>query len=63
MIAAKVEGFDMKMIVVDGGSSTDIMFFNALEKLGNTKKDLEKIDFPLVEFVGCTTYPLRALIF
>lgn len=51
----------MKRILIDGGSSTDILFLDAFEKMGRSKRDLKRVDFPLIGFPGRTTYPLGAI--
>lgn len=39
--------------------STNIMLWEAFEKLGKTNKDPKKVDFIHVRFSGCTTYYFR----
>lgn len=60
MVSLMVDGFEVKRILIDGGSSADILFANALQAMGRTRKDLKPVDFPLVGFSGSgsTSYPL-----
>lgn len=58
MITTKVDGYNMKMITIDSGSSSDILFLDALIAFSKTKDDFKKVDFPLIGFAESTTYPL-----
>lgn len=48
---------DVKIILVDYGNSTSVLFLDALLAIAKTKNVLKKVDLPLIEFVGWTTYP------
>lgn len=61
VITSEVNGFQMRMVSVDGGSLTNIMFLKEFEKLGKSKKDLKNVDFPLIRFVGCLIYNLSVV--
>lgn len=61
VVTTEFKGFDLKRILVDGGNSIYIGFLEACEKLEKTKNDLRKVNFLLVGFTECTTYPRRWL--
>lgn len=48
VITAKIKGVEVKRILVDRGSLSDIMFLKMLEKLGRTSEDLKKVDSTLL---------------
>ena len=57
VIILTIEGFNMKRILVDNGSSADIIYLSAFQQL---KLDLERLrpfDSPLVSFSGDRVYP------
>lgn len=60
-ITAEINGFDVRRILVEFGSSTNVLIHDALVAMGKTIKDLKKVDFPLIGFVRRTTYLLRAI--
>lgn len=44
--------------MIDSGSSSDILFLDALITFSKTKDDFKKVDFPLIGFAESTTYLL-----
>ena len=52
-----IEGFNTKRILVDNGSSTDIIYFPAFQQLRLDPKRLRPFDSPLVSFSGDKVYP------
>ncbi|XP_023880001.1 uncharacterized protein LOC111992366 [Quercus suber] len=57
VIALTIEGFDIKRILVDNGSSADIIYFPAFQQLKLDPKRLHPFDSPLVSFSGDRVYP------
>lgn len=61
VITTKINGFDVKRIMVDSRSSTNLLFLNALFAMEITNKDLKKVDFSYIRYLGSTTYRLRVI--
>lgn len=61
VITTKIVGFDVKRILVDSESSTDVLFLEAFLSMRKSREDINKVDFPLIRFAGKITYPLRAI--
>ena len=52
-----IEEFNTKRILVDIGSSADIIYLSAFQQLKLDPGMLRPFDFPLVSFSGDRTYP------
>lgn len=61
IVTREINEFDVKMIVVYLGSSTNMLFFNALLSMEKTKRDLNNVDFSLIGFARRTTYRLDTI--
>nr|XP_023929841.1 uncharacterized protein LOC112041170 [Quercus suber] len=57
VIALTIEGFNTKRILVDNGSSADIIYFPAFQQLKLDPKRLRPFDSLLVSFSGDRVYP------
>ncbi|XP_050281744.1 uncharacterized protein LOC126722643 [Quercus robur] len=57
VIMLNIEGFNTKRILVDNGSSADIIYFPAFQQLRLDPKRLCPFDSPLVSFSGDRVYP------
>ena len=57
VIILNIEGFNTKRILVDNGSSTDIIYLPAFQQLRLDPKRLLPFDSPLVSFSGDRVYP------
>ncbi|XP_050242309.1 uncharacterized protein LOC126691300 [Quercus robur] len=57
VIMLNIEGFNTKRILVDNGSSADIIYFLAFQQLRLDPKRLRPFDSPLVSFSGDRVYP------
>ncbi|XP_065625344.1 uncharacterized protein LOC112037214 [Quercus suber] len=57
VIALTIEGFNIKRILVDNGSSADIIYFPAFQQLKLDPKRLRPFDSPLVSFSGDKVNP------
>ncbi|GJZ30218.1 hypothetical protein Tco_0575265 [Tanacetum coccineum] len=59
ILEGKVEGFRVRRIYVDGGSSSDFMYEHCFKSFGvDTKSRLRKSNVPLVGFSGEIYHPL-----
>ncbi|XP_012829108.1 PREDICTED: uncharacterized protein LOC105950302 [Erythranthe guttata] len=52
VISASISNYLVKKILVDGGSSADIIYYGAFEKLGIANAKLAPVKTPLVGFAG-----------
>ena len=57
VIMPTIEGFNTKRILVDNGSSADIIYLPAFQQLKLDPKILRPFDSPLVSFSGDRVYP------
>ena len=57
MVALKIDGYDVKRVFVDQGSSREIMYLDLFEGLKLRSKDLTCYDSPLIGFDGKVVFP------
>ena len=57
VIMLNIEGFNTKRILVDNGSSADIIYLPAFQQLKLDEKRLRPFESPLVSFSGDRVYP------
>ena len=57
VIMLNIEVFDTKRILVDNGSSADIIYLPAFQQLKLDPKRLRPFESPLVNFSGDKVYP------
>ena len=57
VIMLNIEGFNTKRILVDNGSSADIIYLSAFQQLKLDLKRLRPFESPLVSFSGDRVYP------
>ena len=57
VIMLNIEGFNTKRILVDNGSSADIIYLPAFQQLKLDPKRLRPFESPLVNFSGDKVYP------
>nr|XP_023911624.1 uncharacterized protein LOC112023237 [Quercus suber] len=57
VIMLTIEGFNTKRILIDNGSSADIIYLPAFQQLKLDPKKLRPFDTPLVSFSGDRVYP------
>ena len=57
VIMLNIEGFNTKIILVDNGSSADIIYIPAFQQLQLDPKRLRPFESPLVSFDGDRVYP------
>lgn len=51
----------MKRVMIDSGSSTNVLFQESLKKMGKIEKNLKNVKFPLMGFALTTTYSVGAI--
>ena len=52
MVIAQINGFVVKRVLVNQGSSAEVMYLDLFRELGLKNEDLSKYDTPLVGFDG-----------
>ena len=57
VIMLVIESFNTRRILVDNGSSADIVYLSAFQQLKLDPRRLCPFDFPLVSFSGDRVYP------
>ena len=57
VIMLMIEGFNTKRVLIDNGSSTDIIYLSAFQQLKVDSKRLRPFESPLVSFIGDKVYP------
>ena len=57
VIILNIEGFNIKRILMDNGSSADIIYLPAFQQLRLDPRRLCPFDSPLVSFSGDRVYP------
>ena len=50
MVTLRIEGYDVKRVMVEQGSEAEIMYLNLYNELGLKPKDLTAYDSPLISF-------------
>ena len=58
VITIMIEGFNTRRVLVDNGSSADIIYLSAFQQLKVEPKRLRPFESPLVSFSGDKAYPL-----
>ena len=57
VIIVMIKGFNTRRVLVDNGSSADIIYISAFQQLKVDQKRLRPFDSPLVSFSGNKVYP------
>ena len=57
MVTLKIEGYDVKRVMVDQGSGIEIMYLDLYKGLNLRPEDLTAYDSPLVSFDGKVVIP------
>ena len=57
VVTLKIEGYDVKKMLVDQGSGVEIMYPDLYKRLNLKPKDLTAYDSPLVSFNGKVVIP------
>ena len=58
VIMLNIEGFNTRRILIDNGSSADIIYLPAFQQLKLDPKRLRPFESPLVGFSGDRVYPI-----
>lgn len=45
VITSEIDGYDVKWLLIDSGSSTNVLFLDSLKKMGRSEKDLKEVNF------------------
>lgn len=61
VITTEIDGYDEKRVPIDSGSSTNVLFLDAMKNMGKREKDLQKVNFPLLGFASTPTYLVGAI--
>ena len=61
VILLTIANYDVKRIMVDNGSSTDVLYYDTFLKVSLSTAQLQPISFSLVEFIG-TSVPVEGTI-
>ncbi|GAV71919.1 hypothetical protein CFOL_v3_15408, partial [Cephalotus follicularis] len=61
VVTLLVELFTMKRILIDNGSSADILYKHAFDQLRILADQLKPVKTPLIGFAGETIHPLRSI--
>ena len=59
MVTLTITNYAVKRVLIDTGSSSDILFASAFDQLGISRERLRPVAMPLVGFNGSSTQPLR----
>ena len=57
VVTLRIEGYDMKRVLVDQGSGAEIMYLDLYEEMRMKPEDLTHYDSPLVSFDGKVVIP------
>jgi ribonuclease HI len=61
VIELSVDDLTVRRILVDQGSSADVLYYPAFKALGRSRDELVPTDIPLVGFTGNPVYPLGTI--
>ncbi|XP_021850151.1 uncharacterized protein [Spinacia oleracea] len=57
VLGLEVANFPVMRILVDGGSSANIIFWEAFTQLQIDEKELTRVNYPVIGFSGATVFP------
>ena len=61
VISLRVGDYNVHWMLVDNGSSADILYYPAFQQMGISRARLTPTNAPLVDFGGTKVLPLRAI--
>ena len=61
VVSIRVEDYNMHRVLVDNGSSTNILYYSAFQQMGIDRERLILTNAPLVGFGGTRVFPLGAV--
>ena len=59
IVTLEIAGYSTRRVLIDNGSSADIIYLTAFQQMKIGKDQLRPIETPLVGFVGTSVYPLE----
>ena len=62
VVSIRVEDYNMHRVLVDNGSSADILYYLAFQQMGINRERLILTNAPLVGFMGTKVLPVGAII-
>ena len=62
VVTFRIEGYDVKMVLVDQGNGTEIMYTDLYKGLNLKLEDLTSYDSPLLDFDGKVVIPKGQII-
>ena len=61
VVSIRIEDYNMHRVLVDNGSSADILYYLAFQQMGIGRERLISTNAPLVDFGGTRMLPLGAI--
>ena len=61
VISIRIEDYNMHRVLIDNGSSADILYYPVLQQMGISRERLVPTNAPLVDFGGTRVLPLGAV--
>ena len=61
VVSIRIEDYNMHRVLVDNGSSADILYYLAFQQMGINREQLILTNAPLVGFEGTRVLPLGAI--
>ena len=61
VVSIQIEDYNMHRVLIDNGSSADILYYPALQHMGISRERLVLTNAPLVDFGGTRVLPLGAV--
>lgn len=52
VMTTKIDGYDVKTVMIDSCSFTDVLFLDTRNNMGKSEKELKKLNFHLMEFTS-----------
>ncbi|XP_021719373.1 uncharacterized protein LOC110687054 [Chenopodium quinoa] len=62
VLITKINGADVKRVLVDGGSSTNVLFVQAFNEMNIGRQYLKPVSYPVIGFNGSTVRPEGSIV-
>ncbi|XP_021762924.1 uncharacterized protein LOC110727653 [Chenopodium quinoa] len=62
VLITKINGADIKRVLVDGGSSANVLFVQAFNEMNIGRQYLKPVSYPVIEFNGSTVRPEGSIV-